>query len=127
MQILLIEDNKFIRMASQRSLGKAGYTVTTAADGEEGLRLARETHPDIILLDLMLPKLSGLEVLRKLQESAATKRIPVIVVSGLAESNGPKLIREGATRFLRKSESLLQEDSQLLLAAIMEVASALKG
>ena len=126
MHILVIEDNKLIRMASQRSLGKAGHDVATAADGEEGLRLAREMQPDIILLDLMLPKLSGLDVLRKLQEGVGTKRIPVIIVSGLAESNGPKLIREGAARFLRKSESLLQEDSQALIAAIMEVTSALK-
>jgi len=56
MKILLIEDSKFQRIANQRALSKAGYEVIQAEDGEEGLRVARESIPDLILLDMMLPK-----------------------------------------------------------------------
>ncbi len=66
MKILVIEDSKFQRVATERRLVQAGYVVFHAADGEDGLRSARENHPDLILLDMMLPKLSGLDVLRAL-------------------------------------------------------------
>jgi two-component system alkaline phosphatase synthesis response regulator PhoP len=58
-KVLLVDDSKFLRMANERALSKAGYQVSTAADGEEALQVAREKLPDIILLDMMLPKISG--------------------------------------------------------------------
>jgi CheY-like chemotaxis protein len=67
MKILLVEDSKFLRLATERAMVRAGYDVTSAADGEEGLRLAREKLPDLILLDIMLPKLSGPDVLKALK------------------------------------------------------------
>ena len=82
MKILLVEDSKFQRIANERALIKAGYTIIQAADGEEGLRAARETIPDLILLDIMLPKVSGLDVLRILKLDVLVNDIPVIVLSG---------------------------------------------
>jgi DNA-binding response OmpR family regulator len=57
--VLLIDDSKFLRRANELSLAKAGHKILTASDGEEGLRLAREKRPDVIVLDMMLPKLGG--------------------------------------------------------------------
>ena len=62
--ILLVEDNKIQKIVNERMLHKAGYTVLNAKDGEEALRLAHEIIPDIILLDMMLPKLGGREVMQ---------------------------------------------------------------
>lgn len=63
MTILLVDDSKFQRYANQRALMQAGYTVTSVGDGDEGLLIARQTLPDLILLDMMLPKVSGPDVL----------------------------------------------------------------
>jgi len=99
MKILLIEDSKFQRIANGRALVKAGYIVVHAADGEEGLRAARENSPDLILLDMMLPKVSGLDVLRALKLEALVKHIPVIVLSGLGQANEAKLLKRAQPRF----------------------------
>src|SRR5580698_9260577 len=104
MKILLIEDSKFQRIANGRALAKAGYAVIHAGDGDEGLRIARENIPDLILLDMMLPKVSGLDVLRALKADALVKHIPVIVLNGLGQGNETKLLNEGAAALLMKSE-----------------------
>ena len=83
MNILIVEDSRFLRISNERALVRAGYQVITAADGEEGLRLARERLPDLVILDLMLPKLPGREVLRALRNRPETAEIPVMVVSSL--------------------------------------------
>jgi len=83
MNILIVEDSRFLRISNERALVRAGYQVITAADGEEGLRLARECLPDLVILDLMLPKLPGREVLRALRNRPETAEIPVMVVSSL--------------------------------------------
>ncbi len=64
MKILLVEDSKFLRLATERALARAGYEINSAPDGEEALRLAKEKLPDLILLDMLLPKMSGPDVLR---------------------------------------------------------------
>jgi len=64
MKILIVDDSRVIRLANQSALNKAGHQTFSAGDGEEGLRLAREHRPDLIVLDMMLPKLSGPEVMR---------------------------------------------------------------
>src|ERR1700721_2379972 len=99
MKILLIEDSKFLRLPNERALVKVGYTVIHAGDGEEGLRVARKDIPDLILLDMMLPKVSGLDVLRALKSDALIKHIPVIVLSGLGQANEAKLLKEGQGAF----------------------------
>lgn len=70
MNILIVDDSRFLRLANERALIKAGHNVITASDGEEGLRLARERKPDLVILDMMLPKLSGQDVLHALQRCA---------------------------------------------------------
>jgi CheY-like chemotaxis protein len=123
MKILLVEDSKFLRRAGERALEKAGYEVTTAGDGDEALKIAREQIPNLILLDMMIPKLSGLEVLRALKLDATTKDIPVIILTGLSERNKEKLLQEGAASYLEKSETLLEKDGAVLIEAVKRVLS----
>src|SRR5437762_247960 len=101
--ILLVEDSRFLRLANERILVKAGYQVVTAADGEQALALAKTTAPDLILLDMLLPKLGGPEVLRALRKESATSAIPVIVLSSLPQSNEQRLKGEGAVAYFEKS------------------------
>ena len=115
--ILLVEDSKFLRVATERILTRAGYQVICAGDGDEALVLAGSSLPDLIVLDMLLPKLSGPEVLRSLKKSDLTAHIPVVVLSSLSQNNGPKLVQEGADAFIEKG-SLLADPGRLL-AAIM--------
>src|ERR1700687_1511800 len=126
MKILLIEDSKFQRIANERALGKAGYGVIHAGDGEEGLRLARENIPELILLDMMLPKVSGLDVLRALKGDVLVKHIPVIVLSGLGQANESKLLKDGAAAFVTKSEKSFENNSSLLIRTVESVLSRAK-
>ena len=121
MKILLIEDSKFQRIANERALVKAGYSTIQAGDGEEGLRLARKDIPDLTLLDIMLPKVSGLDVLRALKDDVLVKHIPVIVLSGLAQGNETKLAKEGAAAFFMESEKSFENSSSALIQAVESV------
>jgi len=121
MMILLVEDSRFLRVASERALVKAGYDVVSAVDGEAALLMARERIPNLILLDMMLPKLDGLGVLRALKHDPQTAGIPVIVLSGLGQLNEAKLKREGAAAYFTKSDSLLANDSDTLLHVVESV------
>jgi DNA-binding response OmpR family regulator len=102
-KILLVEDSRTLRLTNERALAKAGYEVISAEDGESALRCAKEQKPDLILLDLLLPKVSGLEVLARLKHNRDTAKIPVVAVSGLSEKNRQKLIDAGAEDYLEKS------------------------
>jgi CheY-like chemotaxis protein len=114
--ILLVEDSKFLRVATERVLTRAGYTVIGVSDGDEAWTMAKSRLPDIIILDMLLPKLSGPEVLRCLKESVLTVHIPVIVCSGMSQKNEAKLVREGACAFIEKGPLL--ENPDLLLETI---------
>ena len=127
MKILLIEDNKFQRITNERALVKAGYGVIHAGDGEEGLRVARESIPDLIVLDMMLPKVSGLDVLRALKGDGLVEHIPVIVLSGLGQANEAKLLKEGAAAFVVKSEKSFENNSALLISAVENVLNQTKS
>jgi CheY-like chemotaxis protein len=120
--ILLVEDSKFLKIATERVLTKAGYRVICAGDGEEALSLATSSSPNLIMLDMLLPKLSGPEVLRSLKKDVRTAHIPVLVLSSLPQSNERKLLKEGAAAFLEKGALL--DDPNLLLGAVQ---SALAG
>ena len=126
MKILLIEDSKFQRIANERALVKVGHSVIHAGDGEQGLRVARESIPDLIMLDIMLPKVSGLDVLRALKGDVLVKHIPVIVLSSLGQANEAKLTSEGAAAFVMKSEKSFENDSSLLLRTVESVLDAAK-
>jgi len=121
MKILLAEDSKFLRLATERALARAGYEVWSAADGEEALRLAREKLPDLILLDMLLPKMSGPDVLAALQKDSLTKAIPVVVITGMSEKNADRLRKDGALGFLEKSTLELDKGSDKLLNAVQEI------
>ena len=123
-KILLIEDSKMLRIAGTRALTRAGYEVVAAEDGEQALRFAREKPPDLIVLDMMLPKVTGLDVLRALKSDPLTQGAPVIVLSGLSGANREKLINEGAAAFLEKSENLLANDSAELVDAVKGVLTS---
>jgi DNA-binding response OmpR family regulator len=127
MKILLIEDSRLLRITTERTLMRAGYEVITAVDGEEGLRLAVESNPDLVLLDMMLPKLSGQEVLRKLRLNAASASTPVIVLTSLSESNREKLLSEGASLYFEKSLVSMDSGSRPLLEAIEKLLARVGG
>jgi CheY-like chemotaxis protein len=127
MTILLIEDGKFQRIANGRALVKAGYDVIHADDGEEGLLAAREKSPDLILLDMMLPKVSGLDVLQTLKGDGLVKHIPVIVLSGLAQANEAKLLKEGEAAFLVKSAESFEDNSTALIQALQSLLTATRA
>ena len=120
-KVLLVEDSKFLRMATERALTNAGYLVSTASDGEEALRVANDQLPDIILLDMMLPKISGPNVLKALKENHATMHIPVIVLTSLSQKNEEKLISEGAAAYFEKSALALDQNSDLLATSVETV------
>jgi len=82
--ILLVEDSKFLRIATERAITKAGYQVISAGDGEEAVAQATAKLPDLVILDMLLPKLSGPAVLQKLKANPVTARIPVLVLSSLS-------------------------------------------
>jgi DNA-binding response OmpR family regulator len=118
MKILIVDDSRLLRIATERTLVRAGYEVITAADGEEGLRLALESKPDLVVLDMMLPKLSGQEVLQQLRTNSSSASTPVIVLTSLPESNREKLLGEGASLYFEKSLLRLENGSGPLLDAI---------
>src|SRR5436305_14347464 len=108
--ILVVEDSRFLRLANERLLSKAGYHVICAGDGEEALKILETSHPDLVLLDMLLPKLGGPEVLRAVKQNVETKDIPIIVLSSLSQKNEQRLKAEGAAAFLKKSMLLNHPD-----------------
>ena len=120
--VLLIEDSKLLRIALERSLTKAGFTVVIAQDGEEGLRFARHALPDVILLDMLLPKLGGEQVLQSLKGDPLTAGIPVIILSSLSQQNEEKLKKAGAAAYFEKAKLLGDADSGMLHDAISSAA-----
>ena len=124
-KILLVDDSKFLRLATERALQRAGYAVSTATDGEQGLAMARERRPDLILLDMLLPKMTGLDVLRALKKDPATAEIPVVALTGLSQKNAARLHEDGAFAFLQKSDLHLDGGCEPLLAAVAEIVAKL--
>lgn len=121
MKILIIEDSRLLRVTTERTLTRAGYEVVTAADGEEGLRVALESKPDLVILDMMLPKVSGPQVLQRLRLNPSSISTPVIVLTSLSESNREKLLSEGASLYFEKSLINVETGSHLLLDAIQNL------
>ena len=109
-RILVAEDDRFLRRAAEATLRQRGFTVLTAADGEETLRRARAEAPDLILLDLIMPKLQGFEVLRALKGDPATAHIPVIVLSNLGQpTDVQRTMESGAAAYFVKANLSLQD------------------
>jgi two-component system alkaline phosphatase synthesis response regulator PhoP len=107
-RILVVEDDRFLRKAAEAALRRQGFTVLVASDGEEGLRVARSELPDLVLLDLIMPRLQGFEVLKLLKEEATTSAIPVIILSNLGQdSDVKKAMEAGAVDYLVKANLAL--------------------
>jgi len=108
--ILFIEDESALQKTFGEILKQEGYEMIPALDGEVGLRLAKDKKPDLILLDLILPRIHGFEVLKKLKEDKETKEIPIIVLTNLEGiSDVDKAIELGATTYLIKAQYTLEE------------------
>ncbi len=108
--ILFIEDESALHKTFGDLLTKEGYEMISALDGEAGLRLAKTKKPDLILLDLILPKMDGFEVLKELKADSGTKEIPVIVLTNLEEiADIDKAIELGASTYLVKAQYSLEE------------------
>jgi DNA-binding response OmpR family regulator len=118
--ILLVEDSKLQKLACERVLYRAGYLVLYAADGEEGLRLAQESVPDLILLDLLLPGIGGEEVLYALKRNLRTESIPVVVLSSLPATKSVELKAAGAADYFEKGRLTDQADGETAFLATIE-------
>lgn len=124
-RILLVEDSKFLRMATERALARAGYEVLTAADGQSALAAAEKHKPDLILLDMLLPKITGPDVLKTLKRNPVTAQIAVVVLSGLSPKNAARLQQDGAFAFLEKSELGLDKGPETLLKVLAAIVQKL--
>ena len=118
-RILVVDDDADIRDMLRFKLAKAGFEVHTEEDGETGLAAAREIHPDLILLDWMMPRLTGPEVVRELRQEEADTRVPVILLTAKAqETDVQRGFAAGADDYISKpfSPRELMSRVQALLA-----------
>ena len=120
-KILFIEDESALQKTFGDILKQEGYEMLSALDGETGLSMAKTENPDLILLDLVLPKKHGFEVLQALKEDASTKDIPIIVLTNL-EGTGDveKALELGATTYLIKASYTLEEVVAKIKKALSE-------
>lgn len=108
--ILLVEDDAFLAGMYVTKLQLEGFSVELASDGEQGLKLIRERKPGLVLLDIVLPKLSGFDVLKALKEDAATRSIPVILLTNLGQRDDvSKGLSLGANDYLIKAHFMPSE------------------
>jgi len=106
-KILLVDDDKMLIELYKERLELAGYQVEISRDGEEGLAKVHQIKPDLVLLDIMMPKVNGYEALASIKSDPATKDIPVIILSALMRDiNKTKAIESGADDYIIKSEAM---------------------
>lgn len=109
-RILVVEDETFLVKIYSVKLKKEGFDVVIATDGEQAVQMAAETKPDIILLDLILPKMNGFDALEKMRQNAELKKTPVIVLSNLGQDEDIKRAQAlGATDYLVKANFSIHE------------------
>lgn len=118
MKLLVIEDSRFLRLAMEKTLAKSGFQVTAVPNGQEGLRVAAAALPDLILLDMMLPGLDGIGVLKRLKVDPITSQIPVVILTGLSQKNELKLKEAGAAAYLEKTSLTLDTNLEALVQVI---------
>ena len=115
-KILLVDDSKTVLLMEQMILKKGPYDVVMASDGNEGLDRAVSEHPDLILMDLVMPRMNGLEAIRELRRREATRYIPVIMVSTRGEAESMEAgFESGCNDYLTKPI-----DSSALLAKVRD-------
>ena len=104
-KILIVEDEQLIGDLLQKKLRQEGYRVSLATDGEAALKQIREEKPDIVLLDIVLPRLNGFEVLSELKKDEALRQIPVIIISNSGQPDEIEKAKElGVRDWLVKTE-----------------------
>ena len=110
--VLIVEDSRFLRAASAAMLHRAGITVLEAADGEVALQIAAEQHVDVVVLDLILPKVQGFEILQRLRDDPKTTQTPVIVLTGV--SNPPNFSAYAPVEFVCKDSFTMDQLAPLV-------------
>ncbi len=124
-KVLLVDDDPVILKLLQVNFEMEGYTVMTAADGVEGLEKARSERPDIVLLDIMMPRMDGLQVTQALKGDDSTKDIPIILLSAKAQASDIQAGRDmGADDYLTKPFDpleLLERVGDLLQGGIRNI------
>lgn len=109
-KILIVEDDRSLQNALVEMVSQEGYETVSALDGEEGLKKIEELMPDLVLLDIILPKKDGYEVLSEIKKNEKTKNIPVLILTNLEEvDNVQKALDLGATTFMVKSDFSLKD------------------
>ena len=120
-KILFIDDDLFLRKVYQTELTERGFEVYVAVNGEDGLARTTAVHPDLIILDLIMPKKNGFEVLAELSRYKETRDIPVIVLSNLAQSDDQKRALDlGAVDYLVKGNTTLDVITQKIEYHLIE-------
>lgn len=84
-KLLVVDDDMTLRELYEERMRAEGYTIVSASDGEEAIEKATKEHPDAILLDIMMPKINGIDVMKMLRENEGTKNIPIIVLTALVQ------------------------------------------
>ena len=109
-KILIIEDDNILQEALREFLTAEGFETLSALDGEDGIKIGKEKKPDLILLDIILPKMDGYEVLKVMKEDESAKNIPIIILTNLGSLNDvEKALNLGATTYLIKADYKLAE------------------
>ncbi len=110
-KILLVEDDSMVVRMYQRKLEKEGFKVSVAFNGEEGLVAIKKERPDLVLLDIMMPKMNGIEMLEKVKADEATKDIPVVILTNLSDrpEDVEKCKKLGAEDYWVKANISLKE------------------
>lgn len=112
-KILVVEDDLILQKALVDFLNTDGFAVTSASNGEEGVDQAKKTDPDLIILDIILPKKDGYEVIRDLKDDQATRNIPIVLLTNLGSINDvQRALDLGATTYLIKADYKLTEVSK---------------
>jgi CheY-like chemotaxis protein len=100
--IVTAEDHDDIRMVTARSLQRAGHTVVATADGAQALHAVRRHRPDIVITDVDMPHMTGLQLCRAIRDDPGLQAIPVMLVSGSIHPDDPRAVEAGATDILPK-------------------------
>lgn len=109
-KIVLIEDDEILAKVITEELSEAGFRVMAAHDGEAGLKLVKSEKPDLVLLDIVLPKKPGFEILEEIKRSPDTRHIPVIVITMLSQDEDIKKgLALGASDYIVKSQHAVAE------------------
>lgn len=118
-KVLIIEDDQRINKVYMAKLSVEGITVVTALDGEEGLRKIYSEKPDLVLLDLMLPRKSGFDILKEIKADPKVKDIPVLILSNLAqEKEVEQGLALGAEDYLVKTDYSIQQVMEKIKKAL---------